>query len=334
MEPADPQTETPGWRAKKEEKKQKKQAAREADSAKAKLAEKANREARNKELRRKGKLTKKEIYKARKAAKKAEALAQVEAAADGQSKPKTQKKQLPCAGLEAIALAASGMKELDPRAVQCFLTGLPYMATEKHVADHFASIGSCAVNLICDESTGRSTGTGFVTFETAQKALRACTFSGTKIQNRWINIRLCDVRENKRKAFSPEDGPGEKPEGCLSAVVKCDTSVTEASLKRFFKDCNVVGVSRMLDNETGEFRGMAFLDFEDTEMVDKAVKKSGQTIKGNPCYVRYKAEKKAKLATSASDDKPKTGGRVAAHNRAPPVPAPSGTVTTFDSDSD
>merc|ERR1740121_3546475 len=264
-------------------------------------------------------MTKKEKYKAAKAALKAKTLEGPSGAAVSS--------RVPSKGLEEKALADAGMEKLNPRAVDCFLTGLPYMASERHVQQHFAKVGPCKVELLRDDATGKRTGKGFATFLTAEQALRASTYSGTQIQNRWINVRLCEVRDNGKQKTSI--GPGEKPDGFLSAVVTCDKSVSEASLWKFFEDCGVVGVSRMMDKETGEFRGMAFLDFDDTAMVDKAVAKNGSSIKGKPCFVRFKSD--AAGARKQED----TGGRVAAHNRAPPVPPPSGKATKFqESDSE
>jgi len=219
-------------------------------------------------------------------------------------------------------LAALKIKKLDPRAVSCFLTGLPYLASEEHVAAHFADVGPNKVQLLRDQGASRPNGTGFVTFTAAEHALRACTFSGSKLQGRWIKVRLCEPRDNG--LLKTMDGPGVKPAGCLSAVIKCDASVSEASLWKLFEDCQVSNISCLTDKDTGEFRGTAFMDFDDTAMVDKAVKKSGQSIKGLPILVRYKEELQPKV----------NRGGVAPHNRAPPVPPPAGTKTTFDDASD
>jgi len=328
-------TDKENWAARKLAKKQRKQERaanldEETNEAlQAKLGEKAAREAANKKLKSKGKLTKKEKYKAAKAAKKAEA---------------TRTNDLPRVPFNLKeALAAANLEKLDPKAVSCFLTGLPYLATEKHIRDHFAVIGHANIQLL-GVSAGKSDGTGFITFLSAEMALQACALTGSKIQGRWIKVRLCEPRET---GAGVNKGPVEKPEGCLSVVVKCDTSISEASLKRFFVDCNVANVSRMMDKLTGEFRGTAFMDFEDTAMVDEAVKKSGLTIKGLPILVRYKMEKKADTDASrtvssrtVSEVKIETtkkveDGRVAAHNRAPPVPAPTGKMITFhESDSE
>merc|ERR1719163_404254 len=121
------------------------------------LDQKAAREKANEKLRKKGKLTKKQKYLAAKAAKKAQA----------QSEQKEHRFNL------EEALAAAKLKKLDPKAVKCFMTGLPYLASEKHVCDHFSNVGPCSVQLFHDRSTGRSNGTGFVTFATAEEALEA-----------------------------------------------------------------------------------------------------------------------------------------------------------------
>ncbi|CAK0866847.1 unnamed protein product [Prorocentrum cordatum] len=265
--------------------------------------------AKNQALKKQGKLTRKEKYLAAKAAKKAQ--------------------QLPTPGgtgkafdLEA-SLAAAGLEKLDPRATSCFLTGLPYMATQSHVTDHFAAVGPCTVQLRYDAGASRSNGTGFVTFKLAEHALRACGYTGSKIQGRWIKVRLCEPRGSETS--TGPDKPEEKPEGCLNIVIKYDKSVSEEELWAFFEECEAVNISCLQDRGTGEPRGIAFVDFEDSAMVDKAIGKNGQSIRGLPVSVRYKRDSPAAAASNQA-----SGGRTAAHNRAPPVPPPAGTATKFD----
>lgn len=252
-----------------------------------KLEDKANRkkpldeskrDERNRLLREQGKPTRSAKYKARLAALKSQALAEKTA--------KSAAGKLGAARLEAEALAAAGLEAMDPARTECFITGLNYMSTEHNIAEHFAAVGSCKVSILKDDSKGRSSGKAFVTFDSAEKALKACTYNATKLQKRWINIRLCEPRGGASKDAAA--GPGERPEGCLTAVAKCDTSTSEASLWKFFEDCQVSGVKRFMDRETGDFTGQVFLDFEDGSFVDMAVKKNGKTIKGKPIQLRYK----------------------------------------------
>lgn len=243
-----------------------------------KLLDKSEREERNRLRREEGKPTKSGKYKARLAALKAQSLAE--------KATKCAAGKLGAARLEAEALAAAGLEAMDPARTECFITGLNYMSTEGNIAEHFAAVGSCKVSILLDDSKGRSSGKAFLTFDSAEKALKACTYNATKLQKRWIKIRLCEPRGGASKDAAA--GPGERPEGCLTAVAKCDTSTSEASLWKFFEDCQISGVKRFLDGETGDFTGQAFLDFEDGSCVEMAVKKSGKTIKGKPIRLRYK----------------------------------------------
>lgn len=305
---------------------------KEKEKLEARLAEEKARQKRNKKMTKKGKATKKELYLARKKALKVEKAKDVALLCDLQQRMDLQEaKTATAAGNGSGATTQSGPPEkVDSRAVDCFLTGLPYLATEDHVARHFEALGlPCQVSLMADPS-GRKphNGTGFATFATAEQAKQACDHSDTTtIQNRWIGIRVCEVRgrEGAAAAALKKETIADRPEGCLTAVVKCQTFVSEKSLEKFFKDCQATNISMMTDKVTGEFRGMAFVDFEDSAMVDKAVQKSGEQLKGHPVYVRYKRELKREGGGNQ-------GGRIAAHNRALAVPPPSGTRKTFDDD--
>eukprot|EP00929_Paragymnodinium_shiwhaense_P064032 TRINITY_DN3203_c0_g1_i4.p1 TRINITY_DN3203_c0_g1~~TRINITY_DN3203_c0_g1_i4.p1 ORF type:complete len:385 (-),score=152.94 TRINITY_DN3203_c0_g1_i4:285-1439(-) len=132
---------------------------------------KANNEAKNKQLKGKGKPTKKELYLAKKAELKAKKNA---AAVSNSSETKPNVK-------------------VDPRQVECFLTGLPFLATEKHIAEHFACVGVCSVDILRHADTGKAKGTAFIRFQTAEEAARAVEYGqGSTIQSRWINVRLCE----------------------------------------------------------------------------------------------------------------------------------------------
>lgn len=273
----------------------------------------------NKKLKAKGKMTKKEAYKARKAELKA-AKAEEKAKLSASKAPK--KRQA-----DGTPDTAEKKQKLDPLAVRCFVTGLSYRATEQHVIKHFEEVGAVSVEILRDQNTGKSNGTAFLTFETAEQAAEAGTYTGSEILKRWIKVRHCEVRENDKVRAKP--GPGEKPAGCESIVMTgLPPTVEDDDLWAFFEDLEVNSISRMMDRDTGKFRGMAFIDFASTDGVDMAIKKQGQPLKGSSSYrIRYKVEKSDKAHNSGT-------GRIAAHNQAPKVPDWKGTRKTLDSDSD
>jgi len=247
------------------------------------VEEVANREAMNKGLRVKGKLTKKQIYLKKKFDLKANILAKAKEAASSKK------------------ASIGEQAELDPNALDCFLTGLPYMATEKHIEDHFRSIGPCSAEVLREAESKKSKGTAFISFQTAQRAVDAVSFGqGSKLQGRWIGVRLAEVRNGNtgvRKAQAEvTDFDGEIPAGCLSVVVtKLARDVTDDDLWKFFeghrKECKVENVSRLMHKESGDFRGMAFVDFKDTRSVGKAIKKNGTSVNGRACFIRFKLDK-------------------------------------------
>jgi nucleolin len=62
--------------------------------------------------------------------------------------------------------------------------------------------------------------------------------------------------------------------------------VTEENLKAFFTDCKfrgnsgegIIDIRWLTHQETGEFKGCCFLQFDDTRDVDEAVKKNGKSL--------------------------------------------------------
>lgn len=196
----------------------------------------------------------------------------------------------------------------DQKAVECFLTGLAYTATEEHIKAHFKDVGPCKVQLL----DGKGRGTAFLTCPSAAQAIQACAYQGSKIHGRWINVRLCEVRSGSRAQQDEADAsdkPSERlisssrPEGCMSAVLTIlknsaekghTSSITEDDVWTFLQkwECEATNVNMLEGRETGACRGMAFADFEDPDMVDKVVKLSGQLLKGSKCLIRYKMPKR------------------------------------------
>ena len=53
-------------------------------------------------------------------------------------------------------------------------------------------------------------------------------------------------------------------------------------------------VKLLYDRDTNASRGMAFVDFEETEATDKAVKMTDKEIKGKAIFVKYNTPREAK----------------------------------------
>merc|ERR1712139_309500 len=82
---------------------------------------------------------------------------------------------------------------------------------------------------------------------------------------------------------------GDKPSGCLTVVVlQLHEEANEEDLHRFFAKCgNITSLKILRHRDTKESRGIAFVDFETTEMTDEAVMRNGDRIRGKDCIIQW-----------------------------------------------
>merc|ERR1712194_442696 len=97
--------------------------------------------------------------------------------------------------------------------------------------------------------------------------------------------------KGKGKGGKGKGGPGNKPEGCTSLVIKFMASeTTEDKLWTFFED-KPSSIKLLTDRDSGESKCVAFVDFEDTAAMDECVKKNDETLDGKTVMVAYNAPK-------------------------------------------
>jgi len=78
-------------------------------------------------------------------------------------------------------------------------------------------------------------------------------------------------------------------------VMQLSQAIEEDDLWEIFEDCGTVSKVKLLyDRDTNASRGMAFVDFEETEATDKAVKMTDKEIKGKAIYVKYNTPREPK----------------------------------------
>merc|ERR1711966_526219 len=113
----------------------------------------------------------------------------------------------------------------------------------------------------------------------------------------------------KGKGKGKGKGGGEKPAGRLGVFVsQIGPDVEEDDLWTFFEDCGTVSKVKMLtDRDTGAPRGLAFVDFEETESVDKAVAKNGTDLKGQGLFIKFNVPRDADGKGKGKDGKGKDG---------------------------
>lgn len=170
--------------------------------------------------------------------------------------------------------------------------------TEDDLWSYFEPCGTIsAVKILKHRETYESRGIAFVTFEDTGATDKAVQRSGKKLAGKVIRVEYA-APKNDAGAKGKTKGKGkgacqEKPEGCMSVVVNnLSTDASEDDVWDLFKDCSsATNVTILFDRETQLSKGMAFVDFDDTNDTDIAVKLSGKEVCGKAVSVRFKVPK-------------------------------------------
>jgi len=157
-----------------------------------------------------------------------------------------------------------------------FIGGLSYNTTEAGMAAYFMNFGPLAEHVLMTfPDSGKSKGFGFVVFEKAQD-LDVCQEARPhKLDNKQIDT----------KRATPASAAG-RPEAMVSvkrifiAGLK-DEDVSDTDIEEYFSQFGLVtNVEQMLWNDTGKKRGFGFVEFKDSDIVDKVCLLGGHEVKG------------------------------------------------------
>jgi len=157
-----------------------------------------------------------------------------------------------------------------------FVGGLSYNTTEAGMAAYFMNFGPLAEHVLMTfPDSGKSKGFGFVVFEKAQD-LDVCQEARPhKLDNKQIDT----------KRATPASAAG-RPEAMVSvkrifiAGLK-DEDVSDTDIEEYFSQFGLVtNVEQMLWNDTGKKRGFGFVEFKDSDIVDKVCLLGGHEVKG------------------------------------------------------
>jgi len=82
----------------------------------------------------------------------------------------------------------------------------------------------------------------------------------------------------------------EKPEGCTTIFIgNLNFNITEDQVYEFFQDCGDIKECRW---PKGDFTGIGWVEFHDTNATDLAIKKAGTVVMGREIRVDYAAPRK------------------------------------------
>merc|ERR1719215_2133556 len=258
--------------------------------------------------------TEEEIADAKKAAKAAAAAAAAEETEEVVETPKSKKNKGTADKSEEAEEPVkkkqkndegADTKNSEPESFRLFVGGIAWSVDADQLRKDFEECGAAAdVKLLMDRDTGNSRGIAFITMTDKKGFDAALAYDGEEYAGRKLNVSVATSNGEKGKGKGKgKDGKGKgkgktktKPEGCTSVVVKgLSYEVTEEDLTKCFKACGdgPTNVKVLMDKETGQSRGMAFVDFDDTNAVDEAMKLSETNLKGRCFYTDYSVPKES-----------------------------------------
>jgi nucleolin len=176
-----------------------------------------------------------------------------------------------------------------------FVGGFPYDATEDDIRAHFGEVGTInSLRMPTFPDTGRFRGVAFITYASAEEAQAAVAkFDQSNFGARYLVVKIADGRPGAKpeRAERTERGPSEKPAGCKTVFVGgLSFTASEDDLRACFDGCGTIVSARVAwDRDQDRSKGFGYIDFEEEDAVDAAIKLTGTDVAGRPIRVDYSA---------------------------------------------
>ena len=206
-----------------------------------------------------------------------------------------------------------GSTELGEPSESIFVGNLSWSITEEALKESFSGCGEIA-KIKWLEKDGEFRGIAFVDFYDIESATKAVALAGTEVAGRPMRINFSKSKGGGGGAAGgwdkggaaggkggrverPYKPAGPKPDGCVELFCgNLPWSIDETKITTFFAGAGatVSGTRWLNDKETGEFKGIGFVAFNDTSDVDKAVSLGGENLDGRPIRIDYAGQKPKK----------------------------------------
>jgi len=161
---------------------------------------------------------------------------------------------------------------------------------DEEIKEQFKSCGNITKVETIVGKDGRFAGVVILDFETTEAAEKALLLHDQVFYDRKMCISYSNDAPKpsfKAKPTSP------KPDGCTTVWIgNLNYEITEEEVYEFFSDCGEVKQVRW---PNGDFTGIGWVEFTDTNAPDLAIAKAGTKIRGRDIRVDYAAPRKARF---------------------------------------
>ncbi|CAB4270726.1 unnamed protein product [Prunus armeniaca] len=164
-----------------------------------------------------------------------------------------------------------------------FVGGIPYYSTEDDIRSYFESCGTITeVDCLRFPESGKFRGIAIISFKTEAAAKRALALDGAEMGELFLKIQPYKATQaNKVSDFAPQIVEGYN----RIYVENLSWDITEDDLKKLFSDCKISSIHFGTDEETGEFRGYAHVNFSDSLSLTLALKLDQKVVCGRPVKI-------------------------------------------------
>jgi nucleolin len=179
-----------------------------------------------------------------------------------------------------------------------FVGNLPFKVTDDLMLSAFSVCGELSgLHYVTDKTTGKFYGSAFIDFAAPDAAQRALALNGTEILSRPIKVGYATgVHAGGANRYNSKQRNGghlaaapvsEKPEGTTTVFLgNLSFDIDETTVRDVFDGCGAIAAVRWVEKD-GMFKGCGFVEFENTEATDAAVKLNGKEVMGRPIRVDY-----------------------------------------------
>mmetsp|Transcript_19378 Transcript_19378/g.31183 ORF Transcript_19378/g.31183 Transcript_19378/m.31183 type:complete len:380 (+) Transcript_19378:91-1230(+) len=197
----------------------------------------------------------------------------------------------------------------NPQGVtRLFLGNLPFAVDESSLSA-FLPGEVTHIKWITDKETGKFYGSAFVEMDNSISAAEAVAMAGSKLIGRPIKINFAPAREGDtwpppKKVVSGGTAPGgggqaggtgikamsPKPDNCTKLFIgNLSYEIDDDAITKFFAsvDAELKAVRWLHHRDSGDFKGVGFVEFWNTEACEKAASLNGKNLLGRPIRIDW-----------------------------------------------
>lgn len=178
-----------------------------------------------------------------------------------------------------------------------FAGNLPWSVDEDAMKEFFKDCGTIVeCKWVEDRETGRFKGCGFLTFSSLEESAKAIALNDSDCGGRPIRLNYAKNKANfganKNNGSARASKPlSERPDNCTTVFCgNLSFDIDDDAMRKFCEEAGcaeVAGIRWLTDRETGDFKGCGFVEFYESDSVDKFVLKNGENLMGRPIRVDY-----------------------------------------------